>query len=419
MANKKRVGHNAGHGVPTKVIRLKLLCLDCGISQVKLGEVTGFKRFSVNLALNKDIRPATGKTFKADIEKFLSTNQKVLEWLSGRGFKMEDIWKPVGKKTGAKTRMSQPTGVGRGTRRLKDLRKGDPNLMLIDWEAEMLYENTLKKFKLFKNPFMDDVTKVGDVFMGDDHRYIEAAMLDAASNSGFLAVVGEVGSGKSIIRRKVIEILKKDDSRVRITYPQMIDKTRLNASSICDAIILDISAEKPCISHERKTRQVLRLLRERSQQGYRTCLIIEEAHDLSIQTLKYLKRFTELEDGFQKLLGIILIGQTELKHMFDESQNIHMREVIRRCTVAVINGLNGDIGNYLEFKFKRVGCTVGKVLTPDAIKAITAKLTTTDARGKHISHAYPLTVNNYVVKGMNEAATLGEDRVTEEIINSL
>ncbi len=38
-----------------------------------------------------------------------------------------------------------------------------------------------------------------------------------------------------------------------------------------------------------------------SKGGQRHVLIIEEAHDLSVHTLKYLKRFWELEDGFKKL----------------------------------------------------------------------------------------------------------------------
>ncbi len=42
-------------------------------------------------------------------------------------------------------------------------------------------------------------------------------------------------------------------------------------------------------------------------------LVIEEAHGLPTATLKHLKRFFELEDGFKKLLGIVLIGQTELR----------------------------------------------------------------------------------------------------------
>jgi len=55
--------------------------------------------------------------------------------------------------------------------------------------------------------------------MSDEHRYIEAAMIDAAKHGGFIAVVGEVGSGKSVIRKKVVSELMKDDN-ARIIYPR-------------------------------------------------------------------------------------------------------------------------------------------------------------------------------------------------------
>src|SRR3989304_1978733 len=198
-------------------------------------------------------------------------------------------------------------------KRFKAMVPGDPDALTITWEVEMITQEAMRHFKLFRNPFVDDVQKESDIYMSDEHRYIEAAMLDAARHGGFLAVIGEVGSGKSVMRRKVIEQLRKDGD-VIVIFPHIVDKTRLTAASICAAIVMDLSDEKPKIRLEQKTRQVQKLLLERSKQGYRSVLIIEEAHDMSNDMLKYLKRFYEIEDGYKKLLGIILIGQTELKH---------------------------------------------------------------------------------------------------------
>ena len=74
--------------------------------------------------------------------------------------------------------------------------------------------------------------------------------------------------------------------------------------------------------------------------GFAHVLIIEEAHDLSIATLKYLKRFWELEDGLKKLLSILLIGQTELAGKLDESKNYEAREIIRRMELLKIEPLS-------------------------------------------------------------------------------
>lgn len=275
----------------------------------------------------------------------------------------------------------------------------------------MLTQETIKHFKLFRNPFIDDVQKDADVYLSDEHRYIEAAMLDAARHGGFLAVIGEVGSGKSVMRRKVVEQLRRDGNTL-VIYPQMIDKTRLTASSICDAIVQDVSSERCKSKLEDKTRQVQRLLLDRAKSGYRACLMIEEAHDLHNHTMKYLKRFYELEDGYRKLLGIILIGQTELKHRFDEGQNMDMREVIRRVQVAEIAGMGLHLADYLGLKFRRMNSTVAQVFTPEALAAL----------GKRMIHNhldYPLLVNNYAARAMNLARELGEAQVTQEVVEAL
>lgn len=283
----------------------------------------------------------------------------------------------------------------------------------------MITQEALKAFKLFRNPFIDDIQKDTDIYMSDEHRYIEAAMLDASRHGGFLAVIGEVGSGKSVMRRKVIEQLKRDGDTL-VIYPQTIDKTRLTAASICDAIIQDISSEKCRIKLEAKSRQVRRLLLDRAKSGYRAVLIIEEAHDLNVNTLKYLKRFYELEDGYRKLLGIILIGQTELKHMFNESTNVDMREVIRRVQVAEIRGLNGHLRDYLTVKFKRVGKNADDLFSEDAYEALNRRLTSTTRDGKQkVSHAYPLLVNNYVARAMNLAYEMGEARITADVVMAI
>ncbi|WP_341539180.1 AAA family ATPase [Shewanella frigidimarina] len=83
----------------------------------------------------------------------------------------------------------------------------------------------------------------------------------------------------------------------------------------------------------------------------RHVLIIEEAHDLRIPVLKYLKSFWELEDGFSKLLGIVLIGQTELAIKLNERKNYQLREFIRRCMVEHVPNLDGEIGAYITHKF--------------------------------------------------------------------
>jgi type II secretory pathway predicted ATPase ExeA len=409
--------HSAAYKTKFNPIVLKELVLDVGISQTAIAGVLGISRPSVNLMLNRGYMPINHKHPKETVENMLEAVPAAMQWLAEHALQVKDVWSPLGKHM----RNATPAGTTNkswASRRTPAMVPGDPNQVIIKLEVEMISQEAMKHFKIFRNPFIDDIQKDSDIYMSDEHRYIEAAMLDAARHAGFLAVIGEVGSGKSVMRRKVVEQLKKDGD-VIVIFPQMIDKTRANAASICDAIIMDLSEQHPKMKLEQKTRQVHQLLLERAKQGFRSVLIIEEAHDLHMSTLKYLKRFYELEDGYRKLLAIILIGQVELKNLFNEGTHIEMREVIRRIQTAEIKGLNGNLKDYLTLKFKRIGAKADDIFAAEALKALSQRLVTQGKQNKAISHAYPLIVNNYAARAMNMAYEMGEAKVTEAVISAI
>ena len=212
--------------------------------------------------------------------------------------------------------------------------------------------------------------------------------------------IGPNGAGKTTLLKKMTAMLAGDD--ISICQPMTIERKRLTAGGICDAIIMDLSSEKPRLGLEKKARQVGRILKEVYQQNKKVVLVIDEAHMLHQNTLRALKRFYEYELGFLRLLGIILIGQVELKvHLGDYS----MREVSNRCRLMELKKLtSGEVKGYLEHKFRRIRRKVEQVFSKDGLEAIASKA------------PYPLAVNNLAAKAMNEACELGEDLVTKAIV---
>lgn len=285
----------------------------------------------------------------------------------------------------------------------------------------MLTMKAYKKFGLFQDPFQGDVTKADDVFLTDETRFIAEFLYQTAKVGGMVALLGESGSGKTTIRRYTMDRIQSEGQKIKIITPRSIDKARLTTSAICDAIIQDCSAEKPRRTLEAKSRQVERILTNSSRAGYNHVLMIEEAHDLSIPTLKYLKRFWELEDGFKKLLAIVLIGQTEMKAKLDESQNWEAREVIRRIEVLELKplGTGKEVADYLDIKFERLGKERAKIISDEGCEAIAAKLRKQTRRGVVYSVGYPLLINNWTRMAMNQTAELGADLVDADVVNSL
>lgn len=288
-------------------------------------------------------------------------------------------------------------------------------------ETEMLTPQARKQFSLFRDPFTDDVQGPEDVFLSADQRYIREVLFATARHGGFVAVAGESGSGKTTLRRDMLDRIQREGLPVVAVQPRAIDKGTLTASAICHAIIDDLNpGAKVPRSLEAQARQVERVLTESSRAGNSHVLIIEEAHDLNIQTLKYLKRFWELEDGFKKLLAIILVGQPELKAKLDERRNFEAREVIRRCEIAELLPLDNVLEDYLRLKFQRVGADYDAIFARDAADGIRQRLTRPGKTPRDsISMVYPLTTNRLVVRALNLAAELGQPRVDANLIKEL
>lgn len=285
----------------------------------------------------------------------------------------------------------------------------------------MLTMKAYMKFGLTQDPFTGDVTKADDVYLTDETRFISEFLYQTAKIGGMVALLGESGSGKTTIRRYAMDRIQAEGQKIKIITPRSIDKARLTTSAICDAIIQDCSTEKPRRTLEAKSRQVERILTNSSRAGYSHVLMIEEAHDLNIWTLKYLKRFWELEDGFKKLLAIVLIGQIEMKAKLDESQNWEAREVIRRIEILELKplGTGKEIADYLDIKFSRLGKVRTKIITDEGCEALAAKLRKQTRNHVIYSVGYPLLVNNWTRRAMNEAAELGADVVDADVVNSL
>ena len=285
-------------------------------------------------------------------------------------------------------------------------------------------------FGLLRSPFVDEIKDASDVFATPDIKYVREGMLQTALYGGFIAVVGESGAGKTTLREDLSDRLVHENRPVIVIEPYVlamedndIKGKTLKASHIAEAILESVApGENPKRSPEARFRQVHRALQESAKAGNKHVLIIEEAHGMPIPTLKHLKRFFELKNGFERLLGIILIGQTELAQKLSEN-NPHVREVVQRCELLTLQPLeDGRLGQYLKFKFARVGKDIQDVLDESAIEAIAERLTVRSRTRVGVetnSLLYPLAVNNLVSAAMNEAASLLQERVTGDTVKGV
>ena len=276
-------------------------------------------------------------------------------------------------------------------------------------------------FSLIKNPLADPRTP-DELYFNKRSRFIRECLLDAAMNGNFLALVGESGRGKSTLRMELIENLKRSDKPVIVIEPYTLSmfhdskqgtlKTRHLLESILQTLApSDSIPTSPQILAKRVHKKLL----ESHNAGFRHCLIIEEAHDMSTNTLKALKRFWELSDGMERLLSIILIGQPELSRILGTNAT-EVREVVQRCDVVEL-GIIDDIEEFLAFKFKKAKLDVLDFFEKEALQAISEKLhIAQNKKGEGVFYSYPLAIVNLATASLNKTAELGFERVNADIV---
>lgn len=351
-----------------------------GINQAELARAVGVSPAAINQFVNHNILP------KRNPDKFIN---KIGEY-----FQALNITLP------------------------SDLFNSNENEEDSNMNKTLLTQKAKKLYGIFTDPFVDDIRADDDVFFTPDSLYVKENLHQAAKSGRLIGIVGESGSGKSVLRKGLVESVR-DNQEVRIIMPSLPDRTKLTVASLIEAIIDELNPNAPSKrSLEAKSRQMERMLRDSSRAGMSHCLIIEEAHDLTIPMLKNLKRFWEIEDGgYKRILSIVLIGQPELKDKLNAQMNYEAREIIRRIEVVELDALDDYLYDYIMHKFKRINVDASKFITPDAVDALRARLTRTE-RGQKISDCYPLIINNYITHILNFGAEIGAPVIDAGVVKS-
>ncbi|MDP8080219.1 AAA family ATPase [Phocoenobacter skyensis] len=395
------------------MLRLKLRLKEAGITQRYLAKQLGVSPTTIAKLLNDNYWGM------GDIENF---KQKLTACL----VKLR-ITEPINELLEIVTAESLATDtvtITPKTYKQETFKDNEDITMLLAKQA--LFPATKKHFSLFRDPFAQDVRSCEDVFSSADVCYVRESLFQTAKHGGFMAVVGESGAGKSTLRRDLIERINTEHSNIIVIEPYIIamedndikGKT-LKASHIAESIIHTLAPlENVKRSPEARFRQLHRVLKESSRSGYSHVLIVEEAHSLPIPTLKHLKRFFELEDGFKKLLSIVLVGQPELKLKLSE-RNTEVREVVQRCEVVELAPLDAELEKFVAFKLAKVDKKISDIFEEDTFFALRNRLTVTNRKKVTSSLLYPLTVGNLLTAAMNMAAQLGVPLVNADVVNNV
>lgn len=390
------------------MLKLKFILGLLSISQADLASEVQLSQGAIAQIVNHNLWPRTRR---------IKLQDQIREFLAQHGASAEQISTAFEKRAPLRANEGCPDSSPN-----PEDKEAEPMLL----RKQILLPATRQHFGLPGDPF-EEVTDISEVYVNDHTRFVRATLLDCARRGGFIALVGESGSGKTTLKRDLKDRIATQGLPILVIEPYVLameedDKKgkSLKSADIVTAIMAVVAQhERTMRSSEARFRQLNRVLCESNRAGQHHVLIIEEAHSLPLATLKHLKRFLELEDGFKRLLSIILIGQTELAMKLNE-QNAAVREVVQRCELITLPPLGAHLEQYLAFRLNRYEIPVSKIITADGLQAITERLQPVVPRGhKQHSLLYPLAVHNLLIAAMNLAAENGAPVVSADIVQEV
>ena len=164
------------------------------------------------------------------------------------------------------------------------------------------------------------------LFLSAAHREALAHLLyGIEQGEGFIAVTGEVGTGKTTLCRT---LLRRLGPEVEVAF---LFNPKLSARELLESIVIELGLEKRGASARELIDELNHFLLERRRQGRRVLLIVDEAQGLASDTLEQIRLLSNLETETEKLIQILLLGQPELDTMLesDELRQLRQRIAVR------------------------------------------------------------------------------------------
>ena len=221
----------------------------------------------------------------------------------------------------------------------------------------------LEHFGLREAPFR--ITPHTEFFFSGANRgaTLEALMYAITAGEGMVKVTGEVGSGKTMLCRVLMERLPETVETIYLAVPS------LTRDEMLAAIATDLEIDTAGANTTKLVRALQERLIEIHSGGRQVVALIDEAHAMPLATLEEIRLLSNLETGKEKLLQIALFGQHEL----DEHLALpHMRQLKERIThgFTLAPLPPRDVKDYVNFRLRAAGYHGPDLFGAEALRLI-------------------------------------------------
>ncbi|MCL6414995.1 AAA family ATPase [Aestuariirhabdus sp. Z084] len=186
-----------------------------------------------------------------------------------------------------------------------------------------------------------------------------------SQGEGFVKIVGEVGTGKTLLCRQLLNELTASD--VVVAY---LPSPEFDGRELLKALARELHIEplEDDLSHDVRERIFQRLI-DIARGEQRVVLLVDEAQTMGRDTLESLRLITNLETEKRKLLQVVLFGQPELDDLL---QGHEMRQLRQRITFSyeLQPIVASNIGRYVNHRLSIAGYNGESLFESAALKRI-------------------------------------------------
>ncbi len=191
---------------------------------------------------------------------------------------------------------------------------------------------------------------------------LNVLLVALASGEGFIKITGEVGTGKTLLCRLLLNALHGKQPYAYIA------NANLEPAALQRALAIELGL--PASGPDSELPQAIpRQLLAMARGGHRVVLVIDEAQALPDASLEVLRLFTNLETERGKLLQVVLFGQPELDARLSQR---HLRQLRQRIAFSYrLPALTtGQSGRYLQHRLQVAGWQHGRAVSWPALAAL-------------------------------------------------
>ena len=238
------------------------------------------------------------------------------------------------------------------------------------------------------------------LFLSRGHEESLAHLLyGTGPNGGFVQLTGEVGTGKTMLVRSLLEQKLEDVDIALILNPRVSRRDFLAA--ICEELGAEVKAVHAMLKEYSDC--LTRHLLQTYEQGRHTVVVVDEAQNLSPQVLEQVRLLTNLETARHKLLRIILVGQPELQQLLARKD---LRQVDQRITARYHLSPLGraETTRYIRHRLAVAGMQ-DDLFTPTAMNLVYI-----------LTQGVPRMINTVCERSLLAIFTTGSKRVTSGLV---